>query len=376
MIERAPLPESAAAAGSPRGAGYFAVIDWIHGQIASGQVPVGSRLPSIADIAAACGVGIKTARSGVERLAAQGVLRTRQGSGTVVISAPRGISDRYIANSSGRRLVGALVPNLTFYGEVLSGVESVLSERDGRLMVTCSHYEFRGESAELESLVTDGAEGILCSASLGRWSADDGSFDRLRNLSVPCVLIERRLPDGMFPRLPAVLTDLEQAAFLATRHLIQIGRERIAAVQVAGRPGSEELCRGYRSALAAAGRTPDPAFLIAEPELDAKRAAELLIERDADAAFVRGGELAAATMGQLMQRRRRVPRDVAFATYDAQGGDIADIPMTSVSPQRSAIGRLAAGMLMDLLNHPRTAAVGEFLVHPTLIIRRSTIGTP
>ncbi|WP_161606145.1 LacI family DNA-binding transcriptional regulator [Microlunatus speluncae] len=370
------MPEPDAAAGPTRGAGYLAVIDWIHGQIASGQVPVGSRLPSIADIAAACGVGIKTARSAVERLAGQGVLRTRQGSGTVVITAPRGISDRYVATSSGRRLVGALVPNLTFYGEILSGVESVLSGRDGRLMVTCSHYEFRGECDELESLVSDGAEGILCSASLARWSGDPEFFDRLRQLPVPCVLIERRLPDGMFPRIPAVLTDLEQASFLATEHLIQIGRERIAAVLVGGRPGAEELTRGYRNALIAAGRTFDPALLITEPELTGVMAAEQLIERKADAAFVGGGLLAAATMTQLLHRRRRVPRDVAIAAYDAQGGDVADIPMTSVSPQRSAIGRLAADMLLDLLNHPRTAAVGEFRVHPTLIIRRSTIGTP
>lgn len=374
IVSAAPKLSGGPRGKKPRSSGAALVIDWIYTQIQSGQVPVGARLPSIAEIAAACGVGVKTARSAVEQLAGRGVVRTRQGSGTVVITAPREISDAYVATSSGRRLVGALVPNLTNYGEILAAVESVLSERDGRLMLTCSHYEHARECDEIESLLSDGAEGILCSASVSRWTDGDDSFERLRNLRVPCVLMERRLPGHMYPRIPAVLTDLEQAAFLATDHLIRLGRSRVAGLFLAGNPGEDELRRGYLSALAAAGHPTDPALILARPKAAGAGAADLLIESGADAVFVAGGPLATELVGELLRRRLRVPRDIAVAAYDAQSGDSADIPLTSVTPQRTAIGLLAARMLMDQLAHPRSAAVGEFRIHPTLIVRRSTIG--
>ena len=370
-----PPPPTPPAAAPSRRPSYAPVIDWIYGQITSGQVPVGSRLPSIVDIAAACGVGVKTARSAVEHLAARGTVRTRQGSGTVVLSTPRGLSDSYVGSSSGRRIVGTLVPNLTYYGETLSGIESVLAERDGRMMLTCSHYDHSTECDQLESLVSDGAEGILCSASLAHWPENDSSFDRLRKLPVPCVLVDRRLPEGMLPRLPAVLTDLEQAAYLGTDHLARVERRRIAGVFMAGRHGERELRSGYRAALAAHGIRVDPALELAVPDFDAAQTAERLIDCGADAAFIGGGRLAGAVLAELLQRRRRVPRDIALAAYDAQGGDVAEVPMTSVTPQRAAIGRLATTMLLDLLANPRTATTGEFRVHPTLIIRRSTVAT-
>ena len=358
---------------SSRAPGYAHVVDWIYDQIGSGQVPVGSRLPSIADIAAACNVGVKTARSAVEQLAERGVLRTRQGSGTVVISVPRELSDQYTGRSSGRRIVGALVPDLTFH-ETLSGIESVLAERDGRLMLTCSHYEYGSECDHLDSLVSDGAQGLLCAANLARWPEGDPSFDRLRDLPVPAVLLDRRLPDGMFPRIPAVLTDLEQAGFLATSHLIELDRSRVAGVFMAGRPGEPELRRGFRAALAARGVRPDPALELAAPDFDGTEVVDRLIDLDVDAVFVGGGHLAASVLSRLLLRRRKVPQEIAVAAYDARGGEVSEIPLTSVSPQRAAIGRLATTMLMDLLAHPRTAATGEFRVHPTLIARRSTTG--
>lgn len=144
---------------------------------------------------------------------------------------------------------------------------------------------------------------------------------------------------------------------------------------MAGRPGEQELRRGFRAAVAAAGLRPDPSLELAAPDFDGTTIAGQLIEAGADAVFVGGGHLATSVLSQLLRRRRRVPQDVAVAAYDALGGDLAEIPLTSVTPQRAAIGRLATTMLMDLLAHPRTAAVGEFRIQPTLIIRRSTIGT-
>jgi GntR family transcriptional regulator, transcriptional repressor for pyruvate dehydrogenase complex len=58
----------------------------LHQQLMSGQWPVGSRLPAETELAEQMGVGRSTLREAVRALAHAGLLETRQGSGTFVLS--------------------------------------------------------------------------------------------------------------------------------------------------------------------------------------------------------------------------------------------------------------------------------------------------
>ena len=60
------------------------VIEQLRTQIATGEWPVGSRIPTEPDLVAALGVGRNTVREAVRALVHAGVLECRQGSGTYV----------------------------------------------------------------------------------------------------------------------------------------------------------------------------------------------------------------------------------------------------------------------------------------------------
>ncbi|GHJ44524.1 GntR family transcriptional regulator [Catellatospora sp. TT07R-123] len=60
------------------------VIEQLRTQISSSEWPVGSRIPTEPDLAAALGVGRNTVREAVRALVHAGVLECRQGSGTYV----------------------------------------------------------------------------------------------------------------------------------------------------------------------------------------------------------------------------------------------------------------------------------------------------
>jgi DNA-binding FadR family transcriptional regulator len=62
------------------------VIDHLHGQIADGTWPLGSKIPTEPQLVAALGVGRNTVREAVRALVHAGVLECRQGSGTYVVS--------------------------------------------------------------------------------------------------------------------------------------------------------------------------------------------------------------------------------------------------------------------------------------------------
>jgi DNA-binding FadR family transcriptional regulator len=63
------------------------VIDQLREQVASGEWPVGHRIPTEPQLVEALGVGRNTVREAVRALVHAGVLECRQGSGTYVISA-------------------------------------------------------------------------------------------------------------------------------------------------------------------------------------------------------------------------------------------------------------------------------------------------
>lgn len=77
------------------------VIDQLRAQIASGEWPVGSRIPPEPDLVGQLGVGRNTLREAVRALAHLGLLESRQGAGTFVRA------DSELAGAVGRRLAHA-----------------------------------------------------------------------------------------------------------------------------------------------------------------------------------------------------------------------------------------------------------------------------
>jgi DNA-binding FadR family transcriptional regulator len=77
------------------------VIEQLRAQIASGEWPVGDRIPTEPQLAQALGVGRNTVREAVRALVHAGVLECRQGSGTYVTA-----TDEF-AGAVARRLAGA-----------------------------------------------------------------------------------------------------------------------------------------------------------------------------------------------------------------------------------------------------------------------------
>ncbi|MEZ5337810.1 MAG: PLP-dependent aminotransferase family protein [bacterium] len=70
---------------------YRQIIDTITNWVKSGELPPGASVPSVRQLARDLGVGIKTVRQAYDELVANGVLDTRQGSGTFVSDRPAGL---------------------------------------------------------------------------------------------------------------------------------------------------------------------------------------------------------------------------------------------------------------------------------------------
>ena len=161
---------------------------------------------------------------------------------------------------------------------------------------------------------------------------------------------------------------------IATRHLVESGRRRIAFI---GGPEMEQEAqdryRGYAAALRAANIGVDESLVTFgwfSSESAAVRMRELLERReDIDAVFACSDVMAIAVIEELRAAGRRVPDDVAVVGYDDVAlAAHANPPLTTVRQPGPLAGRLLADSLIQQL---RTGAVGHVSIPAELVIRES-----
>ncbi|QFU91278.1 LacI family DNA-binding transcriptional regulator [Amycolatopsis sp. YIM 10] len=185
---------------------------------------------------------------------------------------------------------------------------------------------------------------------------------------VPLVLLGEHDSTAAFDH---VAIDNVAAAHTATAHLLASGRRRVAALgvqpQVANATARRRL-RGYREALAAAGRTPVPELEVAVETLhraDGHRAMHGLLDlaEPPDAVFCFTDELALGALRAAADRGVAVPEDLALVGFDdIEDGRFSVPALTTISPDKHAIAELALDCLTGESRTPRAIVAPHELI--------------
>ncbi|WP_418960632.1 GntR family transcriptional regulator [Streptomyces tritici] len=340
--------------------------------ILDGTWPPGSKLPTERALAAETGLSVTTVRRAYEDLVALGLVERRQGAGTFAAQWP----DEDTGRRLGRLVVGVLVPDTAFYyPRVLQGIEKELAGAGARLVLACSGYDPAEEDAAVARLLSSGVHGLLLVPTLHTATDPGRRAEELLALPVPAVLVERRLAAyGPGDPTEHVCTDHEGGAYDAVRHLRRLGHERPALLVRSDAPTTAPIEAGFARAVADLGlRRP---VGVREPMAgwDAARA-------DAAVAAVRAaGATAALCFGDreatlvLAAARRAgldVPRDLALVSYDNEFADVAETPLTAVSPPKYQVGRLAAQILLRRIADGDASPLHQVQLRPRLVVRAS-----
>lgn len=163
---------------------------------------------------------------------------------------------------------------------------------------------------------------------------------------------------------------------LATTHLLQLGRRRIAFLGDIGdgSPEFRDRYLGHLQALHAAGQLPDPALQVGARDSTERCGAQALaelVERGVafDAVFAASDLLAIGAIRALQERGLQVPWDVAVVGFD-------DVPiaglmvpaLTTVLQDTKQAGEL---LVQHLIAHLRGEPIRNLMLPPRLVVRRS-----
>jgi DNA-binding LacI/PurR family transcriptional regulator len=260
-----------------------------------------------------------------------------------------------------------------FFAGIIRGISSILLETPLQLWLAMAQSKAQRERIE-HHLTPQHVDGVLLLSLRG----NDPLPTLLAQRGLPVVL--GGLPGGEFSlvgdNISCVDADNEGGARGAVRHLLGLGRRRVAAIagpQDMG-AGTARLS-GYRQELHAAGLPVDESRVGYGDFSEASGASAMrtLLGRhpDTDAVFASSDLMAVGAMRVLREYGRRVPHDVAVVGFeDSVIARQTDPSLTTVHQPVEAMGR---EMARQLIGYIRADEIPEPLVvlDTHLVIRAS-----
>ena len=274
-------------------------------------------------------------------------------------------------------IVGLVVPGLLhpFFSEFAKALNEVLRPAGYGLILASSDEDPTIEQQEVSTVLARGVDALLiasCQPALQ-------GFYSLNDRRTPFILIDRD-----FPYLNAnfVGTDDFRAGFLATRHLFEIGRTRIA--HIAGpklSPGRDRL-RGYQDAIREHSACGYSKYVVTNSKVEqvgeeAGYSAMVKLLRDQprpDGVFCYNDLTAIGAIDATIEAGFSVPEDIAFVGCgNFRFSKYLRVPLTSIDQSTAAIGKKAGKLTLELM---RDCSIEpkHIRVEPKLVARSSSRG--
>jgi LacI family transcriptional regulator len=273
--------------------------------------------------------------------------------------------------------VGLVVPDLVhpFFAEFAKSLGGALRESNRAVILASSEEDPEIERHEIRTLLNRGVDVLMiasCQPNLR-------NFYELGQNQTPYILFDRN-----FPHLAAnfIGSDDFIVGRMATEHLIELGRRRIA--HIGGRNSSPSLdrLRGYRDALYRAGLVEQEGSVISweKVEESGDRVGYMLmqellkLEPRPDAVFCYNDLTAVGAIDAVLKAGLRVPEDIALiGCGNLRYANYLRVPLSSVDHGTQDLGKVAGKLILELAANPDQAPK-TILLPPALIKRASTVG--
>jgi LacI family transcriptional regulator len=257
-----------------------------------------------------------------------------------------------------------------FYADLTKAIEEILY-KEGHMIVLChTNYDQTKEERYIEAVKEYNFAGVIMVTA----TETESLVANLKSVKCPIVLVNRYLPSF---ETDTVLVDNYRGAYIATRHLIDLGHKNIAHIYgPQNSTASKERIRGYIDAMKEANLTVDESYLFPG---DLKRAsgisfAQYLLEsqKHITGVFCSNDLTAAGVIDVMTENGKSVPDDLSVVGYDdSQVALNCRVKITTIQQSHYEMGKSAAQMILGRISD-NNAPYRQIVFNPQLIIRDST----
>ncbi|ADW70849.1 LacI family DNA-binding transcriptional regulator [Granulicella tundricola] len=280
--------------------------------------------------------------------------------------------------ASGRTYtMGLVVPDLVhpYFAEFAKALSGILRTNSRALVITSSEEDPEVEHEEIRNLLSRGVDVLMiasCQTNLR-------NFFELGVNRTPYLLFDRN-----FPNLIANFVGSDDVAIgeMATRHLLELGRRRIAHIGARNSSPSFDRLRGYQNVLVEAGLSTSDRLVIQRERVEETGDAMgaqmmkllLKLKPRPDAVFCYNDLTAIGAIEAILEAGLSVPEDIAIiGCGNLRYANYLRVPLSSIDQGASELGRLAGGLALELSAMPDQEAQ-SIRVPPRLVARASTLG--
>lgn len=267
--------------------------------------------------------------------------------------------------------IGVIIPRLNSYfmAAVIAGIEQVASQEGYNLIISQSSESAEREAINARTMFNNRVDGLL--VSLSYLTKNLEPFEKFAQKNIPLIFFDRTPETNAFTN---IRINNFQAAYEATKHLLQLGRKRIAHVTVSSTQNVyRERFQGYAAALTEFGILLDMKLvclgdLSLETGADAVKYILGLKDRP-DGIFVANDNCAAGCVIGLKAQGLRVPEDIAVVGFNNDPvSRIVEPNLTTIHYPGHEMGELAA---RSLINHLKGA--GDIMLTQTILLRSELV---
>ena len=267
-------------------------------------------------------------------------------------------------------IIGLIVSDIRnpFFTWVSRAVEDAAYQHGYSLFQCNADEDPDKEAMYLDLMQDENVAGVILSPT--RDTAD--AFSKKVKLDIPMVVIDRRVR-GV--DVDSVVIDNVEAAHKIISHLIADGHRRIGAMFGMGSTTGRERHDGFRQAFEAHGLDLHPelvSYVNAREEEGYQTTHKLLnLAHPPDAIFTSNAVLSAGAFRALRESGRRIPDDIAFASFDeTTWASLVDPAITVIEQPTDEIGQTATELLLNRIEEP-DRPTREVILKGKLIVRHS-----
>ncbi|GGG25610.1 GntR family transcriptional regulator [Paenibacillus abyssi] len=335
---------------------YKQIYDYIIGQVKSGVLAPGDRVPSEKELAYNFQVSRITSKKALDLLSQEQVIERIQGKGSFIAHSRL---EPVIRNTEPdirkeTYLIGLIIPDFgDSYGTgIVRAIEGACNNNRSHLIIKLSYGSSTLEEQAITDLMDLDVDGLIVFPISGRHY--NQKILELVIKNYPLVLVDRHLKG-----IPAssVSTDNRLATLEAAKHLWSLGHERIGFISrpPEGTSAIEERIEGYQMAYSQQALQLDPRLFltnISEHNLEGSmRSIQDFIVRHPDVtAFVVSEYVLAAVLKYALEDiEKSIPDDYSVICFDSPPTCAGKPLYTHIRQNENGIGKKAIELLLEQL---------------------------
>lgn len=279
------------------------------------------------------------------------------------------------------KTIGVIIPSISHSHETLmiNGIQSVINDHGYMLNFGITNEKMQLEKEHVKRFYANRVDAIIASVAFETSMAGDYShFEHIQNKNIPLIFIDREIP---LNNSYSFTVDDYEGAYLATQHLIDIGKKKIAFIKgPEGLKVSAMRLSGYLECLKHNNIEVNYSY-IKKADFDIKSARKPTTElfnrsnqEVPDALFCSNDYLSFGAMKVLKEFGYNIPEDVAVIGFDnCPISEYFQPSLSSIERKSFSLGEQAASLLTSQLS--KTDSIHKnfkSFLKPDLIVRDST----